>query len=173
LHAPESVVGRIIGRQLQWNIVNLERSSPMTLGPIDFIALEFPGNRFKGEILPELFELADKGIIRIIDLVVIMKNEGQVTVRELRELDAAHIEMFNPLKAEVSQMITRADIDMIAERLADNSTAGIMLIENLWAKKTQQAMVDANGRLVMFERIPHDVVEEALADIAELATTKA
>jgi hypothetical protein len=117
--------------------------------------------------------LVDKGIIRIIDLVVIMKDQGEVIVRELRELDAAHIDMFNPLKAEVSQMITRTDIDMIAEQLAENSTAGLMLIENLWAKKTQQAMLDANGRLVMFERIPHDVVEEALADIATLTTTEA
>jgi len=143
----------------------------MTFGPIDFIALEFPGNRFRGEILPDLFELADKEIIRIIDLVTITKDQdGQVTVRELRELDPGHIEMFNPLKAEVNQMITESDIAMIAEKLADNSTAGILLIENLWAKKTQQAMMDANGRLVMFERIPHDVVEEALADIAALAT---
>ena len=78
----------------------------MTYGPIDFIALEFPGNRFKGEILPDLLELVDKGIIRIIDLVIIMKDQGEVIVRELRELDAAHIDMFNPLKAEVSQMIT-------------------------------------------------------------------
>jgi hypothetical protein len=78
--------------------------------------------------------------------------------------------MFDPLKAEVGQMITDSDISMIAEQLADNSTAGLLLIENLWAKKTQQAMLDANGRLVMFERIPHDVVEEALADIAALAT---
>jgi len=142
----------------------------MTFGPIDFIALEFPGNRFKGEILPDLFELVDKGIIRIIDLVIITKAQGQVTVRELRELDPGHIEMFNPLKAEVSQMITDSDITMIAEKLAENSTAGIMLIENLWATKTQQAMLDANGRLVMFERIPHDVVEEALEEIAALAT---
>jgi uncharacterized membrane protein len=146
----------------------------MTLGPIDLIALEFPGNRFKGEILPDLFELVDNGIIRIIDLVIIMKDQdGQVTVRELRELDPAHIEIFSPLNAEVNQMITESDIDMIAEKLAHNSTAGILLIENLWAKKTQQAMMDANGRLVMFERIPHDVVEEALADIAALATTEA
>jgi uncharacterized membrane protein len=146
----------------------------MTFGPIDFIALEFPGNRFKGEILPDLFELVDKDIIRIIDLVIIMKDQdGQVAVRELRELDPAHIEIFSPLNAEVNQMITESDINMIAEKLADNSTAGILLIENLWAKKTQQAMVDANGRLVMFERIPHDVVEEALADIAALTTTEA
>ena len=146
----------------------------MTFGPIDFIALEFPGNRFKGEILPDLFELVDKGIIRIIDLVIIMKDQdGQVAVRELRELDPAHIEIFSPLNAEVNQMITESDINMIAEKLADNSTAGILLIENLWAKKTQQAMMDANGRLVMFERIPHDVVEEALADIAALAPSGA
>ena len=142
----------------------------MTFGPIDFIALEFPGNRFRGEILPDLFELVDKEIIRIIDLVIITKAQGLVTVRELRELDPAHIEMFNPLKAEANQMITESDIAMIAEQLADNSTAGLLLIENLWAKKTQQAMLDANGRLVMFERIPHDVVEEALADIVALAT---
>ena len=143
----------------------------MTLGPIDFIALEFPGNRFRGEILPDLLELVDKEIIRVIDLVIIMKDqEGQVTVRELRELDPAHVELFSPLKAEVSEMITVIDINMIAEKLADNSTAGLLLIENLWAKKTQQAMLDANGRLVMFERIPHDVVEEALADIVALAT---
>ena len=100
-----------------------------------------------------------------------MKDHGQVIVRELRELDAAHMAMFDPLKAEVSQMITESDIAMIAEKLADNSTAGIMLIENLWANKTKQAMLDANGRLVMFERIPHDVVEAALADIVALATT--
>jgi hypothetical protein len=145
----------------------------MTFGPIDFIALEFPGNRFRGEILPDLLELVDKEIIRIIDLVIITKAQGLVTVRELRELDPAHIEMFNPLKAEANQMITESDIAMIAEQLADNSTAGLLLIENLWAKKTQQAMLDANGRLVLFERIPHDVVEEALADIVALATTEA
>ena len=145
----------------------------MTFGPIDFIALEFPGNRFRGEILPDLLELVDKEIIRIIDLVIITKAQGLVTVRELRELDPAHIEVFNPLKAEANQMITESDIAMIAEKLADNSTAGLLLIENLWAKKTQQAMLDANGRLVLFERIPHDVVEEALADIVALATTEA
>jgi hypothetical protein len=146
----------------------------MTLGPIDFIALEFPGNRFRGEILPNLFELVDQGIIRIIDMVIVLKDQdGAVIARELKELDPGHMAVLNPLKAEANQMITQSDIDMIADQLDHNSTAGLMLIENLWAKKTQQAMLDANGRLVMFERIPHDVVEGALADIAELAASKA
>jgi hypothetical protein len=141
----------------------------MTYGPIDLIALEFPGNRFRGEILPEIFDLVEKEIIRVIDLVVIIKERGEVIVRELRELDSEHMAMFDPLKADVSQMITDGDIAMIAGQLADNSTAGILLIENLWAKKTQQAMLNANGRLVAFERIPHDVVEEAVEEIAALA----
>ena len=145
----------------------------MTLGPIDFIALEFPGNRFRGDILPDLFELVEKEIIRIIDLVIIRKDQGEVTVLELRELDSVHAELFNPLKAEANQMVTQIDIDMIADLLDDNSTAGLLLIENLWAKKTQQAMLAANGRLLMFERIPGVVVEEALADIAALAASEA
>jgi hypothetical protein len=144
----------------------------MTTGPVDFIALEFPGNRFKGEILPDLFELVDRGVIRIIDLVLIIKGlDGSVVVRELHELDSGQMELLNPLQAEVSQLITTEDIDRIAEQLEPNSTAGLLLIENLWAKKTQQAMIDAGGRLVMFERIPHDIVEEALADIKALAAT--
>ena len=146
----------------------------MTLGPIDFIALEFPGNRFKGEILPDFLELAGRGVIRIIDLVIILKDvDGSVHVRELQELDPGQMALFDPLKVEVNQMITVDDINMIAEKLEPNSTAGLMLIENLWAKKTQQAMLDANGRLVMFERIPHDVVQEALEDLDAFDTAQA
>ncbi|MGE5601747.1 MAG: DUF6325 family protein [Nitrososphaerales archaeon] len=143
----------------------------MTLGPIDFIALEFPGNRFKGEILPDLLDLVEREVIRIFDLVIVTKDvDGTVHVRELQELDPGEMSIVDPFKAGVSQMITELDIQAIAEKLDTNSTAGLMLIENLWAKKTQQAMLDANGKLVLFERIPHDVVEEALADIKALAT---
>lgn len=145
----------------------------MTIGPVDFIALEFPGNRFKGEILPDIFELVGRGIIRVIDLVIILKEEdGQLFVRELQELDEQTVRVLDPLNAEVTQMITEEDINGIAEKLAPNSTAALLLIENVWAAKTKQAMLDAGGQLVMFERIPHEVVEEALSEIKamEVAT---
>jgi hypothetical protein len=146
----------------------------MTLGPIDFLALEFPGNKFKGEALKEILELVRAGIIRIIDLVVIVKDrDGSLIVRELKELDPDTVRVLDPLKVEVTSMITRADIDNIAAQLDNNCTAGLMLFENLWALKTKQAMLDAGGKLVMFERIPHDVVEEALAEMAALAASKA
>jgi hypothetical protein len=106
-------------------------------------------------------------VIRIIDLVVIAKDrEGSVFVRELKELDPENIRILDPLKGEVTSMITRNDIDGIAAQLANNSAAGLLLIENLWAVKTKQAMLDADARVMMFERIPHEVVEENLAEMA-------
>ena len=144
----------------------------MTLGPIDFLALEFPGNKFNGQILVNLLDLVQAGTIRIIDLVVIVKDrEGNVAVRELKELDADNIRILDPLKVEVTSMITRNDIDGFAAELANSSAAGLLLIENLWAVKTKQAMLDADARVLLFERIPHEVVEENLMEIAAIAST--
>jgi hypothetical protein len=142
----------------------------MTLGPVDFLALEFPGNKFDGSILTSILELVQAGVIRVIDLVVILKDQdGTVIVRELQELDPDTIRVLDPLQVEVSSMISRNDIDGIAEALANNHAAGLMLFENLWAIKTKQAMLDANARLLMFERIPHEVVEENLAAMAAIS----
>jgi hypothetical protein len=146
----------------------------MTLGPIDFLALEFPGNKFDGSILTSLLELVQAGVIRIIDLVVILKDQnGSVIVRELQELDPDAIRVLDPLEAKVTSMITRNDIDLIAAQLADNSAAGLLLFENLWATRTKQAMLDADARVLMFERIPHEVVEENLADMAAIGLPSA
>ena len=90
----------------------------MSLGPVDFIALEFPGNRFKGEIVPDLLDLVEREIIRIYDLVIVTKRvDGMVEVRELQELDPAELSIVDPFKAEVSHMITELDIQAIAEKL--------------------------------------------------------
>jgi hypothetical protein len=141
----------------------------MTYGPIDFLALEFEGNQFKGDILPSLLELVEQKIVRVIDLVIIVKDaDGEVTVRELQQLDPNSVAIFDPLDVKVTGMITTQDIEMIGEKLADNSTAGIMLFENLWAVKFKDAVLAANGRVLMQERIPHEVVVEALEDMAQL-----
>jgi hypothetical protein len=136
-------------------------------GPVDFIALEFKGNQFSGEIMPALKDLIDNKTIRVIDLVVVMKDaEGNVTSNEVRELNQHVITTFDPLKAEISGMIKVADIQMIAEKLEPNCTAALMLFEHLWAVRFKETLVKANGRLLMNERIPENVVEEALQDLA-------
>jgi hypothetical protein len=146
----------------------------MSLGPIDFLALEFPGNKFDGSILTSILELVQAEIIRVIDLVVILKDhDGNVIVRELKELGPDTVRILDPLKVEVTSMITRNDVDNIAAGLDNDSTAAALLFENLWAIKTKQAMLDADARVLMFERIPHEVVEENLMELATIAGSKA
>ena len=137
------------------------------IGPIDLIAVEFPGNRFKGEILRDLHELVTAGTIRIIDLVIVSKSgAGQVSVLELQDLDPESRSTLAPLQAAISQMLTREDLEDIGEQLANNTTGAVMLYENTWAVKTKQAIMDANGRLLVQARVPHDIVQETLSDMA-------
>jgi uncharacterized membrane protein len=139
----------------------------MTYGPIDFIALEFKGNQFKGEIMPALLELVNKGIVRVIDLVIVQKDAGgKVTMREMQQMDPSVVAIFDPLKAQITGMIQVDDIQLIGERVENNSTAAILLFENLWAVKFKEAVMNANGRVVMQERIPNEVVQETLEKFA-------
>ncbi len=138
-----------------------------TYGPVDFIALEFKGNQFKGEIFPELMKLVNDGVVRVIDIIVVKKDaDGNVTHQEIQETDQSVLAVFNPLKAEINGMIQVEDIEMIGEKLENNCTAALLMFENLWAVNFVKAVENANGRSVMHARIPHDVVVETMEKIA-------
>ena len=139
------------------------------LGPIDLLAIEFPGNQFTGEGLNELHRLVTNGIVRIIDLVVVTKNkDGEVSALELNDLGSNASAGLNALQATVSQMLTHDDIEAVGERLANNSTAAVMLYENAWAAKLKKAIIAANGKLVVQARVPHEIVQETLDDLAAM-----
>jgi hypothetical protein len=139
----------------------------MTYGPIDFVALEFKGNQFKGEILPAIMDLVNRDIVRVIDMIVVRKDaNGAVTNQEMQEHDDSVLAVFNPLKAEISGMIQVEDIEMIGEKLENNCTAAVILFENLWAINFVKAVENANGRAVMHIRIPHEDVVDAMEKIA-------
>jgi hypothetical protein len=139
----------------------------MTYGPVDFIAIEFKGNQFKGEIMPALLELVNNDTIRVIDLVIVQKDaDGNVKMQEMQQHDKAVLALFDPSKAEVTGMIQQEDLQMIGEKLENNCTAAVLLFENLWAIKFKQAVLNANGQLLMQERIPHEVVEEVFEAIS-------
>jgi Family of unknown function (DUF6325) len=139
----------------------------MTYGPIDFLALEFKGNQFKGEIIPALKELVEKKIVRVVDLVIIMVQNGKYQTLELQQMDSTMLAIFDPLEVEISGMIQVEDIEMISQELEDNTTAALMMVENLWAIKFGEAVVRANGRMVMHERIPFEVVNEVMEILAK------
>jgi hypothetical protein len=141
----------------------------MTYGPVDFVALEFKGNKFKGEIFPEILSLVDNGIVRVIDMIIVKKDaKGNVTHQEMQETDKKVLAVFNPLKAEINGMIQVEDIEMIGEKLENNCTAAVILFENLWAVNFVRAVENANGRSVMHVRIPHEVVVETMEKIASV-----
>lgn len=139
----------------------------MSYGPIDFLALEFKGNKFKGEILKELNSLMAQKIIRVIDMVIIYKDaQGAVTVKEIQQPDVEFLAVFDPTKVATQGMIKKDDIDMIGTNLENNSTAGLLLYENLWATEFKAAVLRAEGTVLMQERIPYQVVDEVVRDLA-------
>lgn len=140
----------------------------MAFGPIDIVVIEFPHHKFEGGVLAGLTDLVSQEVIRILDLVLVRKDEhGEAHVREMQELSSSELLSLEPLRAEISSMITAEDIRMIEKKLACNTTAMVMLFENLWAIRLKQDVLDGGARLVLHERIPSDVVTEAVQDLAE------
>ena len=135
----------------------------MSYGPIDFIALEFKTDQLTGESLPALLELVQKQIVRVIDLVIIRKDhEGHYQVLEIEELAPNVLAIFDPLEIEISGIIQVEDIELIAGAMEDNTTAALLLIENLWAIKFGEAVTRSSGHMLMFDRIPFEVVNEMM-----------
>jgi hypothetical protein len=139
----------------------------MSYGPIDFLALGFETGKLKGEIMPELLDLVQKKVVRVIDLVVIEKDHhGNHRVLEMTQLTPDLIAVFDPLDIEVSGIIQVEDMDEIAEVMEKGTTAALMLFENIWAVRFKDAVLRADGQVIEQVRIPHEVVEEALAIFA-------
>lgn len=139
----------------------------MTYGPIDFLAIEFEGSDFNPEIANSLLELVESNLIRVVDLVIVAKDKnGIVTAVEVEQLDPATLAIFEPLGGIVNGMLATQDIELIGEMLDNDSRAGLMLFENLWAVKFKEAVIRGGGQLLMQERIPHDVIVEALVELA-------
>jgi hypothetical protein len=139
-----------------------ERSDMEEIGPVDYAIVAFPGNRFRGEIAPAIAELVDAGTIRVIDIAFVGKDEdGNAVAMELTELDPEVREGLENIGVEVGGLFDDEDLVAAAEELEPNSSAALLVWENVWARKVAQAMRDAGGVLLDFERLPHEVVQAA------------
>jgi hypothetical protein len=132
------------------------------IGPVDYAIVAFPGNKFRGEIGPALAELVEAGTIRIIDIAFVGKDgDGNAVAMELTELDPEVQKGLERMGIEVSGLFNEEDLMAAAEELEPNSSAALLVWENVWARKVAQAMRDAGGVLLDFERLPHEVVQAA------------
>lgn len=139
----------------------------MAVGPIELLVVKFPGNQFKGEIAPALQELVQSGTIRIIDLIFAIKDEeGTLAIVELNALGDETLAVFEPEPSELSGSLTEDDARTLSGGLENNSSAAILLFENTWATKFVDAMRNANGELILIERVPRVVIDELIAEVA-------
>jgi uncharacterized protein DUF6325 len=132
------------------------------IGPVDYAVIAFPGNKFRGEIAPAIADLVDAGTIRVIDVAFVGKNaDGDAVAMELMELDPDVQEGLDKAGVVVGGLFNEDDLMDIAADLPPETSAAVLVWENVWARKVTQTMRDAGGQLVTFERIPHDIVQAA------------
>jgi hypothetical protein len=136
------------------------------LGPVDWIVVEFPGSEFKGEIAATLDDLVQRGIIRVLDLLILRKGEdGALDVFELSDFeDDGEVGGLRAYEAGLAMLLSADDVASVAEAVAPGSTAGLLVWENLWAAPFGSAVRHAGGQLVASGRIP---VQALLAAIEE------
>lgn len=138
----------------------------MSIGPVEYILIGFPGNHFKGEIAPAIARLIESRTIRIIDLVFIGKdNDGNVAVFEFDQLD--ELAPFAALQGEAGGLVSDEDVAYAAAALEPDSSAALIVWEDTWATEFAEAVRKANGVVIEGARIPYELVDEALAALAE------
>ncbi|MFC9584386.1 DUF6325 family protein [Streptomyces yangpuensis] len=125
-----------------------------TMGPVDYLIVEFPGNRMNGEGLPLLVDLVDRGIIRILDLVFVRKDaDGSVAALELKDAGGGEMDL-TVFEGAASGLLGQDDIDEAGAALEAGNSAGILVYENVWAAPFARALRRSGAQLVAGGRIP-------------------
>ena len=136
----------------------------MAIGPCEYIIVGFPGNQFTGEIAPALAKLIESRTIRLLDLIFIGKDAGgNVLAIEFDELD--ELAAFAGLEGEVGGILGPDDIEHVAASLEPNSSAALLLWEDVWATEFAVAVRKAGGVLLEGARLPYEIVEAIFADL--------
>jgi YD repeat-containing protein len=134
----------------------------MDLGPVEYLMLTFPGNKFNGQISKALGDLVESGTIRILDLTFIIKDpDGTTAAFEYDELE--EVVGFDDIDGHADGLLRAEDLEMAAEALTPDSSALLMVWEDLWASDFQAAVIACGGEVITGERVPREIVQSAFA----------
>jgi hypothetical protein len=142
------------------------------LGPVDYLVVEFPAEakNFDGEMASALALLVDRDLIRVLDILILDKDEdGEIETYELDDLD--NVDEFRALETEMAEILAEDDIVNLANAMEPGSTAGVIIWENKWAAPFAAAARHAGGQLIANGRIPAQGIVASL-DAEHSATTK-
>ena len=141
------------------------------LGPVDYLIVEFPvgASNFTGEMATELVGLVDRGIIRVIDVLILVKDaDGSVEAMELS--DVAELGELTAIEAELAELLAEDDVEHLAAAMDPGSTAGVLIYENLWAAPFASAARRSGGQLIANGRIPIQAIIASIEADEALAT---
>jgi hypothetical protein len=142
------------------------------LGPIDYVVVEFPAgaSNFTGEMARELVALVDAGTIRVVDVLILTKNEdGSIDAMELS--DIPELGELQAIEAQLAELLAEDDVLHLAACMEPGSTAGVLIWENLWAAPFAAAARHSGGQLIANGRIPIQAIIASIeADEAALTT---
>jgi len=132
------------------------------MGPVDYLMVRFPGNKFTGKIAPELANLENKGIIRVIDMVFVLKDAtGKLAIMETKDLGGEAGTAYRELAKHTNEWFSQGDIEAIATSLPKNTSAALLLFENLWAIRFKETLLEADAELIDMGRIPPETIQKA------------
>ncbi len=141
------------------------------LGPVDYLIVEFPAgaSNFTGEMAAELVRLVDAGTIRVIDILILTKNEdGTVDAMELSDIE--DLGPLQTIEAELAELLAEEDVEHLAAAMDPGSTAGVLIWENLWAAPFASAARRSGGQLIATGRIPIQAIIASIEADEVLAT---
>ena len=124
-------------------------------GPVAWIVVEFPGSRFNGEVAPALRDLVDRGLVRVLDLLILKKDaDGSIEAFELSDLDDSEIGELRSHEAQLAMLLSEDDVAAVAAAIEPGSSAAVLVWENTWAAPFGSAIRRSGGQLVASGRIP-------------------
>ncbi len=142
----------------------------MSVAPLEYLVVRFEGNHFTGEIMPELESLRDRGLVRVVDLLFIQKDkDGNVSVREISDLGEEEAKHYGPIVGDLHDVLSFEDIEDVAGRIPNNSSAAIALLEHIWAARLRETIANAQGEILESGFVPVADVEALTAEFASVS----
>jgi hypothetical protein len=144
------------------------------LGPVDYLVVEFPAERanFSGEMATELSKLVDGGLIRVLDLMFLRKNEdGSVEGLEAHDFGDDELGELRALEDELALLLAAEDVESVGAALEPGTVAAVLVFENAWAAPFASSVRRSGGLLVASGRIPNQALAAAI-EADEAAATE-
>lgn len=136
------------------------------MGPLEFFIIEMGHDSFASTVLPELADHLGSGSVRLVDLIVVDKNDaGTMEITEIGDLDDEASQLFEHIMEDLSGLLTPEDVFDLCEPLPAGATAVVAMFEHVWAARLYDAIDDAGGVVALHGKPHEDTLREIAAEL--------